>query len=635
VDTQQIAELRKTQRALQASQDQLAEVQRIGAIGSAVHDLVTGDIFRSDEYFRILGLESGSMPSNLQLVSMVHPDDRSAFAGMLEDAIARGVVFDTTIRITRPDAEQRWVRCRLAPQVDEVGTVVALLGTLFDETDQRRAKDRSERLAAIVESSDDAIIAKSLDGIILEWNAGAERMYGYQPAEVIGRAISILAPADRPDEMPALLERVTRGLRVEHIETVRVHKDGSNIDVSITVSPLRDSEGTIMGASTIARDIGDAKRAGVDLATANRGIAIHADELERRNHSLTLMNTMSEMLGSIESEAEAYQIVEDFGTQLFPNVSGTILITNPSGTLLEAVGRWGNEVHREAEMPPADCWAVRRGRICGRPSALNTPRCRHITEALDAYLCVPLIAQGRTIGVMHLVAPAVNGEDNPQLDPSTETVSATFMESLALALANFRLREMLQVQSIRDPLTGLFNRRFMDDALDRELKRAVRRERPFGLLMIDIDHFKRWNDTFGHDAGDVLIREVSRVLEQHTRGEDIASRYGGDEFLVALPETSLEVCIRRAEELHLAIRNLDVHHRDRVLGTITVTIGVASYPENTADPEGLTRAADQAMYSGKRAGRDTTESAPPIRMDDGNPKEPIFMASRTPEAPAT
>lgn len=304
----------------------------------------------------------------------------------------------------RADGSEFPVEISLSPLETETGTLVS--AAVRDVTSRKRAEDQLRRLAAIVESSDDAILVTKLDGTIIEWNTGAERIYGYAAAEVIGRPVSILSADDRRDESVDVLERIARGERVEHLETVRKGRDGNPIEVSIKVSAARDARGRIVGASSVARDISEAKRTREDLAAAHRDLSGHAEELERRNRHLVLVNGMSELLGSIDSEGEAYEIAGRYGAELFPRASGAIFLSNASGTLLEAVASWGDAIPGQAVFSPSDCWAVRRGRICGHPGVHNAPRCRHIQESVGAYLCIPLIALGRSIGVLHLAALA-------------------------------------------------------------------------------------------------------------------------------------------------------------------------------------------------------------------------------------
>jgi diguanylate cyclase (GGDEF)-like protein len=169
-------------------------------------------------------------------------------------------------------------------------------------------------------------------------------------------------------------------------------------------------------------------------------------------------------------------------------------------------------------------------------------------------------------------------------------------------------REALRMQAIRDPLTGLFNRRYMGEALDRELRRAEHGGQPLSMIMLDVDHFKRFNDTSGHQAGDDLLIHIGSLLQARTRREDIACRYGGEEFLLILPSAPLEAALRRAEELRRQIRESSVEHRGQSLGRTSVSAGVACFPEHGTTADELLRAADMALYRAKELGRDRVEA---------------------------
>jgi diguanylate cyclase (GGDEF)-like protein len=191
-----------------------------------------------------------------------------------------------------------------------------------------------------------------------------------------------------------------------------------------------------------------------------------------------------------------------------------------------------------------------------------------------------------------------------RLTETKQRLAVTAAGHIALALANLRLRETLRMQSIRDPLTGLFNRRYMEESLARELRRAARNQRKLGAIMLDLDHFKRFNDTFGHEAGDALLRELGGFLRTRTRREDIACRYGGEEFVVILPEASIEATRQRAERLREEFKHLNVQHRGRSLGAVTLSLGVAVFPEHASTVEDIMRSADRALYRAKAEGRD-------------------------------
>jgi diguanylate cyclase (GGDEF)-like protein len=221
------------------------------------------------------------------------------------------------------------------------------------------------------------------------------------------------------------------------------------------------------------------------------------------------------------------------------------------------------------------------------------------------YLCVPLTAQSETLGMLHIEI----GHKVPRARRASHLadrmrLAVTLSEHLALALANFRLRATLRERSTRDELTTLFNRRYMEDSLDREIRRAIRDGQALGVLMLDLDHFKRLNDAFGHAAGDFALRLVGQFLQANVRAEDIACRFGGEEFVVILPKANAEDTRRRAEALRLGIRSLRAEHGGPTFPTLTMSIGVAAYPQHGATGESLLRAADEALYQAKGDGRD-------------------------------
>ncbi len=173
-----------------------------------------------------------------------------------------------------------------------------------------------------------------------------------------------------------------------------------------------------------------------------------------------------------------------------------------------------------------------------------------------------------------------------------------------MALSNLKLREALREQSIRDSLTGLYNRRYMEAVLKQQLIRVTRQLHPLGIIMIDIDNFKNFNDTYGHAAGDALLRRLGQFLQSHIRGEDIACRYGGEEFILIMPDSSLEVVKKRAEHVRREVRQLRVPDADNTSEGITLSLGVALYPQHARTLDTVVRAADQALYRAKREGRD-------------------------------
>jgi PAS domain S-box-containing protein len=213
-------------------------------------------------------------------IQAIHADDRDRVFTQWYDAARNNRPFQLEYRFQAPDGTITWVVGNAKAVAEPSGKILGYVGTITDITEHKRAEEDVFHLAAIVESSDDAIIGKTLGGIIRTWNPGAERIYGYPSGEAIGQPISILVPPDRPDEVPQILERIKRGERVDHFETVRKRKDGSPIDVSLSISPILDASGNVVGASTIARDITVHKRAQKEQALM-RELGAKNGELEQ------------------------------------------------------------------------------------------------------------------------------------------------------------------------------------------------------------------------------------------------------------------------------------------------------------------------------------------------------------------
>jgi diguanylate cyclase (GGDEF)-like protein/PAS domain S-box-containing protein len=354
-------------------------------------------------------------------------------------------------------------------------------------------------------------------------------------------------------------------------------------------------------------------------------------EREQRNREIVLLSELGGLLQTCDSTGEAYEVISRQGRKLFPDLSGAVYRIGTTRTDLELVSSWGESepISGVDLFRPEDCWGLR----LGRDHFVEDPEvdliCRHVGLAGHAghvgetivpprYLCVPMMALGEALGVLHLRAEppvaAGNTGDASQaaaasLNEARRRLAAAVAEHTAMALANLNLRETLRHQSIRDPLTGLFNRRYFEESLEREVRRAQRRGVPLGIVMLDLDRFKGFNDSFGHEAGDVLLRALGELLRCKVRGEDVPCRYGGEEFALLLPEASLESSRERAEELRLAAKGLQVAYQGHLLGPVTLSLGVAVYPDQGLSGPAVLRAADAALYQSKADGRDRVTSA--------------------------
>jgi diguanylate cyclase (GGDEF)-like protein len=226
-----------------------------------------------------------------------------------------------------------------------------------------------------------------------------------------------------------------------------------------------------------------------------------------------------------------------------------------------------------------------------------------------------MVAQGNTIGVLHLefesAAELRYDSDTKNLRNSHQRLAISAASQIALSLASLQLQETLREQSIRDPLTRLFNRRFLEESFERELQLAGRKKQSIAVLFLDLDHFKRLNDTFGHDAGDLVLQSVANLFRNFFRATDICCRYGGEEFAIILPESSSQDAAIRANLLRSEVKNLRLQYQKRTLGQLTLSIGVAAFPEHGSSSVELLKIADQCLYESKARGRDLVTVAPP------------------------
>lgn len=337
------------------------------------------------------------------------------------------------------------------------------------------------------------------------------------------------------------------------------------------------------------------------------------DELRRAATLATLRSThlqkSAELLHSLElaeTMEETSDIIGAYLPALMPALSGSLYLYNNSRNVLERSAQWGAVDDEPDVLAPLDCWALRRGsgHLASSPNAL---RCRHAhEEGKDlARLCVPLITQGDVVGCLTVAGDSLAGDDGAEQGQWIVQLA----EQLGLALSNVRLRISLRRQSIVDPLTQLYNRRYMDEVLKRELLLAERKRGAVTVVMIDLDHFKRINDTYGHDGGDAVLVAVAATLRDNVRACDIACRLGGEEMLIVLPECSMANGVNRAEAVRLAIAALQVRSNGQTL-TVTASFGVASFPEHGRTVESLVHAADLALYDAKHGGRNCVKVAP-------------------------
>jgi diguanylate cyclase (GGDEF)-like protein len=323
------------------------------------------------------------------------------------------------------------------------------------------------------------------------------------------------------------------------------------------------------------------------------------------NRDLELLGRYGNLLIGCTDLAEALQTSEQMLSQLLPGLAGSMYPLIDGEGLSEATHLWG--VHAAEAKPQAsaeECRCMHDGRVHLAQSDLPETVCTHVQGNGHDFssACIPLATQGESLGWLYLSAPGVG--PLPRLK-----VAVAAADQLAFALANLKLRQNLRDLSVRDPLTGLFNRRYLSESLGREIARCHRRGLPLSVLAFDLDHFKAFNDGYGHAAGDAILVAFARVLAGGSRHEDIACRQGGEEFVLICPEMDREVALRRAAELMAQLAGLQVLHEGRRLPALTTSIGLAMLPASGSTPAALLARADAALYEAKAGGRNRVEVA--------------------------
>jgi len=547
---------------------------------------------------------------NFQLISQTlemffNGSQSETFLGQIRESLQTqtSIQFDYLLNLEK---QQKRFTASISPLSSH--SVIWVACDITDRHQTVQALQHSESLlAGVLNSSLDGIMAfkairNSEENIIdFQWltiNPAAETIVGRRREDVLGKYLL--------QEMPGNFET---GLFERYVEVVNTQKplqlefyyDHEGIQAWFKMMAVKLDDGFTVTFRNITED----KQAEATLQQANEKLICWVEELKERNREMALLGEVNELLQACETLEEAYKAIRLKLPQLFPSCSGGLAAIDTFKNRVETVATWGDLPGSKPWFAPHECWALRRGRSHRVDNSPLSLFCDHFYPHPDPVesLCLPMMAQGEISGLLYLTS-----SHQGRLSDGKQQLARTVSEQIALALANIKLREKLHTQSIRDSLTGLFNRRYLEETLERELQRAHRQNQSVGIVMIDLDHFKHFNDTFGHDAGDTVLRQVGELL-MNIGGSDIACRYGGEELTLILPAATLSETYRRAEQIREAIKNLVLEHRCELLGIITASLGIACYPTAGVTGDDLIRAADTALYRAKALGRDRVVTA--------------------------
>ena len=550
-------------------------------------------------------------------------------------ALALGVWFYATLtrpltaiarRIRQaPDVEQPSPMAE-AGRADEIGEIAAAF-----ERYEREARERTHSMEAataalaaselrhrrIVETAGEGVWQLDERGTTTLANEAMAQMLGTTLAALHGRPVFDFVDRDgRPLATELFLDRGGDG---ERRECRFVRADGSELWAEVSTCPITDADGRHTGTLAMVTNATERRRRDDELRASNAQLRLMVGDLERHKQDMAQIAELNELLQSARTEAEAHEVIRAVGARLFAGGSGGLSIAGAHGELVRT-GEWGTPSWVPTRYGRDECWAIRRG-----GPHLQAPehgvRCSHSPEAgCGMLLCTPLYVEGQLLGVLH-VADAGGGSDGlpagtSLLDDALRQRVEIFGEVIKLGLSNLRLRDTLRDQALRDALTGLPNRRLFDETLPRELARSARSGQALTVAIVDVDHFKHFNDRYGHDVGDRVLQSVAATLLRGIRSGDLACRYGGDEFLCLLVGSTAAEALARFTQLLSQARVDDELGVGALPERVSFTIGLACAPEAGCDAAQLLRAADAALYAAKARGGDAIEVAQALGSAD-------------------
>lgn len=457
-----------------------------------------------------------------------------------------------------------------------------------------------KRLSLVAAHAKDLIVITDQSYRIVWANEAYRRHNGFDlELDLVNRSNrDILIGAQTDPEQLAIVDEAVRDRQTVTVDLFCYRRHGEPYWMEQEIIPVFDENGAHTNFIVVGRDISERKNA--------ESQADEAAQFEvEKQAEWRILSEFNEWLQSSDSLEEVFTVVSSFLSRLLQGSAGAVYTFSDDRDKLQKACQWGDADLTE-DFAPSDCWALRRGRpfLYGQ-NIVDIP-CRHLNEEFLQYrdfrnICVPIIAHGDTVGLLSVTVQLGALEE-------TRKLAVYCAEHISLSLANVRLREQLRDQSIKDALTGLHNRRFFQENASKELGRCIAQGKPISLVSFDVDHFKKFNDTYGHDAGDRVLRTLADVMRAYFRKADTPCRVGGEEFIVMLSDVDHDSALKRAEGLRAAVEAQELSYNGVKLH-VTISIGVATCPDHGATLEELTHAADLSLYVAKNDGRNCVRSA--------------------------
>ena len=529
---------------------------------------------------------------------LVHPEDRRKLLKTLNHS---NILLKSELQVRCKDGTILWVRDNAHSVRNAQGKIQYYEGSLEDITHLREAeealKHSEERYRNLVENMGEGMTIVDANENILFANLTAERIFGVSEGSLVGRNLREFLDPNQLNEVLAQTSRRKMGERSLYEITI-TRPDGEKRILRVTATTQYADNGSFSNSFGVIHDVTDERKDQLALESVKAELDIRVRELETRNREIGALTDMVNMLQRCTTIPETFVVIESFIKQLIPEAKGALYLGKLGLQKYKLVRQWGQPSLSKTEIVNEDCWALRREKYYCLTETLTGPLCSHLGKPVPlSTICVPIMIQNHGSGLLHLQT----SQDGIRLTENHLRLANNLAEQINLALSNLQLQEELHEQAIRDSLTGLFNRYYMEETLEKEIARSKRNEKTISLMMLDFDNFKELNTIYGHPKADEALTAFGGLLNASIRASDIACRYGGDEFLVIMPDTSPEVVLQRADSIRNKVKSIHFHSAPNASVVLTVSIGLAIFPKNGITSNTLLTAADNALLKAKKS----------------------------------